>query len=50
MVAEKSASRDQVRDVTAFSIHVFLVDHIKITSHLAYCDPVLACNDNTNRS
>ena len=41
---------DQVRDEMAFSIHLFLVPHIKITSHLPYCDPVLAYNDNTNRN
>ena len=41
---------NQVWDETAFTIHFFLVPHIKITSHLPYCDPVLAYNDNTNRN
>ena len=37
----------QVRDMTAFSIHIFIVHHIKITIHLPYCDPKLVCNNNT---
>ena len=40
----------QVRDVTAFPIHFFLIPDIKITSHLPYCDLVLAYKDNTNRN
>ena len=38
----------QVRDKTAFSIHFFIVHHIKITIHLTYCDPKLVYDDNTN--
>ena len=29
------------RDMTAFSIHFFIVYHIKITIHLPYCNPKL---------
>ena len=37
----------QVRDTTAFSIHLFIVHHIKITIHLPYCDLKLVYNNNT---
>ena len=38
---------NQVRDMTAFSIHFFIVHHIKITIHLPYCDPKLVYDNNT---
>ena len=38
---------NQVRDMTAFSIHFFIVHHIKIIIHLPYCDPKLVYNNNT---
>ena len=40
----------QVRDETAFSIHFFIVHHIKITIHLPYCDPKLGYHNNTKRN
>ena len=40
---------EQVRDETAFSIHFFIVHHIKITIHLPYCDPKLVYHNNTKR-
>ena len=38
---------EQVRDKTAFSIHFFIVHHIKITIHLPYFDLKLVSNNNT---
>ena len=37
----------QVRAMTAFSIHFFIVHHIKITIHLPYCNHKLVYNNNT---
>ena len=41
---------NQVWDETAFSIHFFIVHHIKITIHLPYCDPKLVYHNNTKRN
>ena len=38
---------DQVRDMTAFAIHFFILHHIKITIHLPYCNHKLVYNYNT---
>ena len=37
----------QVRDMTAFSKHFFIVHHIKITIHLPYCNHKLVYDNNT---
>ena len=37
----------QVQDMTAFSIHFFIVHHIKIKIHLHYCNIILVYNNNT---
>ena len=44
---ESMGQVEQVRDTTAFSIHFFIVHHIKITIHLPYCDLKLVYNNNT---
>ena len=43
----KMLNHNQVRDMTAFSIHFFIVHHIKITIHLPYCYHKLVYNNNT---
>ena len=47
MITGKLPAHKQVRDKTAFSIHFFIVHHIKITNHHPYCDPKLVYHNNT---